>query len=227
MNDMQQSDLFAEQAAPNTAPMPCKNDEIIQSASYDQNCILDSIIKLHCPNGFDCDMTYGNGGFWKNRSRPVLCFDIQPLSDFVVKSCSTSLPIGDSAINSAIFDPPFITYIKGGREHQNRSVVMSSRFGGYYKYSELEDHYLGTIKEAFRVLSAKGIFVFKCQDIIHNHKMHCTHSMVIGMAQNHGFRLKDLFVLLAKHRMPGPQRGTQRHARIFHSYFLVFERLNK
>jgi hypothetical protein len=30
--------------------------------------------------------------------------------------------------------------------------------------------------------------------------------------------------LPAKFRMPGPQKGTQRHARIFHSYFLVFER---
>jgi len=39
------------------------------------------------------------------------------------------------------------------------------------------------------------------------------------------FRLKDLFVLPAKHRLPSPNRvGKQKHARIFHSYFLVFER---
>jgi hypothetical protein len=29
--------------------------------------------------------------------------------------------------------------------------------------------------------------------------------------------------LTAKHRMPSPQKGKQRHARIFHSYFLVLE----
>ena len=36
--------------------------------------------------------------------------------------------------------------------------------------------------------------------------------------------LADLFVLPAKHRLPSPNRaGTQKHARIFHSYFLVLE----
>jgi len=76
-----------------------------------------------------------------------------------------------------------------------------------------------------RVLKKKGIMVIKCQDIIHNHKMHCTHVNVINWAAGM-FRLKDLFVLPAKHRMPSPNRkGVQKHARIFHSYFLVLEKL--
>jgi hypothetical protein len=57
--------------------------------------------------------------------------------------------------------------------------------------------------------------------------MHCTHARVITMAEIEGFRLLDLFVLLAKSRMPGPQKGQQRHARIWHSYFLVFEKLKQ
>ena len=73
-----------------------------------------------------------------------------------------------------------------------------------------------------------AILVFKCQDIIHNHKMHCTHANVIFWAEIEGFRLADLFVLPAKHRLPSPNRaGTQKHARIFHSYFLVLERGGK
>ena len=42
-----------------------------------------------------------------------------------------------------------------------------------------------------------------------------------------GLRLKDLFVLVAKHRMPtraaSHGRQTQCHARVHHSFFLVLE----
>lgn len=30
--------------------------------------ILDAIQALHCPDGFECDVTYGNGSFYKGRS---------------------------------------------------------------------------------------------------------------------------------------------------------------
>ena len=101
-------------------------------------------------------------------------------------------------------------------------MVMAKRFAGYWKYAELEQHYRHTLREAQRVLKPGGVMVFKCQDIIHNHKMHCTHANVLLWAAAEGFRLVDLFVLPAKHRLPSPNRaGTQRHARIFHSYFIV------
>jgi hypothetical protein len=54
--------------------------------------------------------------------------------------------------------------------------------------------------------------------------MHSTHYNVIGWAENEGFRLADLFILVATHRMPSPQKGTQKHSRIFHSYFLVLQK---
>jgi hypothetical protein len=104
-------------------------------------------------------------------------------------------------------------------------MAMAKRFSGYWRYDELADHYQQTAKEAGRIIKKKGIFVVKCQDIIHNHKMHCTHANMIQWCAE-WFRLKDLFVLPAKHRMPSPNRkGSQKHARIFHSYFLVFERI--
>ena len=46
------------------------------------------------------------------------------------------------------------------------------------------------------------------------------------MAEKYGMRLSDLFVLLAKSRMTISQR-TQKHARIYHSYFLVFKKTNQ
>lgn len=197
---------------------------IIKSLYFNQDEILQAIIKLYCSGGFECDITYGNGAFYKNIQRPKLCFDITPLHDFVIKSDSTKLPLDDNTLNNVIFDPPFLTYIKNGRNHKDGNVALSARFGGYYSYDELTEHYQKTIDECFRVLKKGGILIFKCQDIIHNHKMHCTHHNVINWAAGM-FRLKDLFILGATHRMPSPQKGQQRHARIWHSYFLILEKL--
>ncbi len=197
---------------------------VIRSIYFSQSEILDAIEALHAPEGIDVDVTYGNGGFYSGRKQPRHKFDIEPLHEGVLKSCSTSIPLRDESAGSVMFDPPFLTYVKGARTHKDGAVRLTARFGGYWTYSELEAHYIFTIREAHRILTNKGILVIKCQDIIHNHKMHCTHAMVIDEAAEAGFRLRDLFVLAAKHRMPSPQRGQQRHARIFHNYFLVFEK---
>lgn len=198
--------------------------EIVRSVYFEQDNILQGIMKLHCPSGFDCDMTYGNGRFWKILPQPKYKFDIDPQQSNVVQACSTALPLGDSILSSIVFDPPFLTYIRNQREG-NGKMIMAKRFSGYWGYEELENHYISTIKEAARLLKAGGIFVIKCQDIIHNHRIHCVHANVISWASTSGLRLLDLFVLPAKHRLPSPNRkGKQRHARIFHSYFLVFKR---
>ncbi len=198
----------------------------IQSISYDQDYIIKSIMDLCSIDRFDVDLTYGNGSFWKNLPSPKIKFDLDPQTEDTVLANSMALPLGQDCIQSIMFDPPFLTYIKAGREHPS---VMGKRFSGYWKYDELEMHYRGTIFEANRVLAKKGIFVIKCQDIIHNHKMHATHINVVNWAAGM-FRLKDLFVLAAKHRMPMPEsitsnKRTQKHARVHHSYFLVLEKI--
>lgn len=201
---------------------------MIRSVYYDQTEILKSIMNLCNIDSFCADVTYGNGKFYGEIPQPFYKFDISPQVDGVTEASSCNLPLYDEQCNSLVFDPPFLTYVRAAREG-NGNMVMAKRFGGYWKYDELEDHYRGTLKEAHRVLSKKGIMVFKCQDIIHNHKMHCTHVNIINWADGL-FRLKDLFVLPVKSRMPIPQQeGTakkvQKHARIFHSYFLVLEKI--
>jgi hypothetical protein len=197
---------------------------VIRSLYFTQEEILRAIQALHIKGDFECDMTFGNGSFWKDIGRPNHCFDITPLCDGVIEADSRMLPLEPSSLNNCVFDPPFLTYVKAGRNHKEGKVAMTARFGGYYRYDELEDHYRGTLSEAYRVLKPGGVMVFKCQDIIHNHRMHCTHLNVCNWAEYEGFRLIDLFILAAKHRMPSPQKGTQRHARIWHSYFLVFQK---
>lgn len=197
---------------------------VIRSAYFSQDEILRGIMDLYSPHGFDCDMTYGNGGFWRNLPQPRLRFDIDPRVTGVERACSRMLPIESGSLQSAVFDPPFLTYVRAGRAG-NGAMVMAGRFSGYWKYEELEDHYRESISEAHRILKTGGILVFKCQDIIHNHKMHCTHANVIFWAEIEGFVLSDLFVLVAQHRLPSPNRaGKQKHARIFHSYFLVLKK---
>jgi hypothetical protein len=198
----------------------------IQSVSYDQDYIIKSIMELCGIRWFDADLTYGNGGFWKNLPEPLFKFDLDPQTHDTQMASSVNVPMNDGSLESVMFDPPFLTYIKSGREHNS---VMGKRFSGYWRYEELEEHYRGTISEAHRLLSKKGIFVIKCQDIIHNHKMHCTHANIIKWSEGL-FRLKDLFILAAKTRMPIPQtegakKKVQKHARIHHSYFMVMERL--
>jgi len=197
--------------------------DTIRSVYENQTDILKSILLLHCPSGIECDVTYGNGQFYKDIKHPSFKFDINPQTPDTIEACSTKLPLLNGSLNSLMFDPPFLTYVRQGREG-NGNMIMSKRFSGYWRYDELEKHYIDTIIEAKRVLKNDGIFIIKCQDIIHNHKMHCTHSNVINWASSTGFRLLDLFILVAKNRMPSPNRkGIQKHARVFHSYFMVFK----
>ena len=39
---------------------------VIKSVYDNQDDILNGIIQLHCPDGIECDVTYGNGSFYKN-----------------------------------------------------------------------------------------------------------------------------------------------------------------
>jgi hypothetical protein len=83
--------------------------EVVRSVYFDQAEILRGIMKLHSPEGFDCDMTYGNGNFWKNLPQPRLKFDIDPQLVGVQQACSRMLPLEAKSLRSVVFDPPFLT----------------------------------------------------------------------------------------------------------------------
>lgn len=202
-----------------------KKPKVVRSLSMEQEEILLGILTLSGLPHFDADVTYGNGSFYKGAvPEPLHKFDIDPQSPGVQEATSIALPLDDGSLRSIVFDPPFLTYVRQGRGG-NGSMIMAKRFAGYWRYDELEAHYRATLKEAGRVLANDGILVMKCQDIVHNHRLHPTHAWAIDWAADAGLRLKDLYVLGANHRLPSPNRaGTQKHARIFHSYFLVFTR---
>ena len=195
--------------------------ELIKSISYSQDEILNWIIKLYCPNGFDLDPTYSKGVFYKNVPEPRLKFDLSPQIDGVQQADCINLPIESDTLQSIVFDPPFVAAIPKGEA----TGIITTRFGYYRNIQhELWPMYSKAIKEFYRILQSNGILVFKCQDTIDSSKQYLSHVEIVNQAVSVGFYPKDLFVLLAKSRLMSPNMRHQKHCRKFHSYFLIFEK---
>lgn len=124
-----------------------------------------------------------------------------------------------------MFDPPFVIgsgpSLKEDKENQN---VILKRFGGFRTGQELWKFYSESLKEFHRILKPKGKLIFKCQDVVACGKQWFSHVFIMNEA-NGMFKCKDLFVLNAKNRLISGKIKKQRHARKFHSYFLVFEKI--
>lgn len=204
---------------------------MIKSISYDQSEIIKWILRLHVPSGkIDCDPTYSIGNFYKNTGieKPLYKFDINPQIDGVEFGDSRELPLKDSSINCIMFDPPFLATTGKSLTENDDNNIINKRFGVYPSEQELHQFYIDSLKEAYRVLAGKGILIFKCQDKISSGKQYMSHCFVHDEAVKIGFYPKDMFVLLAKNRLVADwQLKNQKNARKFHSYFWVFEKVNK
>lgn len=197
-------------------------DNIIKSISYDQKEIIKNIINLYCPNGIELDCTYSKGAFYKGSSYPEPKYksDINPQSDDVLAENATNLHFDNGFLNSIMFDPPFV--ISG--TDKPTSGIIRKRFGDYRTMADLFEFYSSALKEFYRVLNKGGILIFKCQDTVSSGKQFLSHVNIINTAERIGFYTKDLFILLAKSRLIGHNHKVQKHARKFHSYFIVFEK---
>ncbi len=191
---------------------------MIKSISYSQNEIFNWIIQLYCPSGFELDPTYSKGAFYKNITEPKLKFDLEPQRDDVVQADCRELPLENESITTMIFDPPFVA----GKGNTTNGIIRA-RFGSYKTTQKhLWPMYHSALEEFYRILKPNGVLVVKCQDCIDSAKQYMSHVEIINKAVALGFYPKDLFVLLAKHRMMSPNMKKQQHARKFHCYFIVF-----
>ena len=202
--------------------------EIISSINYNQEEIINNIITLHVPQGFiDCDCTYSKGNFYKsgNVKEPIYKFDKFPQTNDTVQACATELPLEDNSINCLMFDPPFLATTGKSLKVENESNKINKRFGVFNNEKELHQFYVQALKEFYRVLKDDGVLIFKCQDKVSSSKQYMSHVFIINVAEKLGYYTKDMFVLLAKNRIIADwQAKNQKHARKFHSYFLVFEK---
>lgn len=196
---------------------------LIKSINHNEIEILHNISDLFLDGkGFDCDPTYGRGKFYKSSfPAPGLKFDLLPRFDFVKESCATELPLKDGELKSLIFDPPFVA------GHTKKPTgIIGEKYHGFPYMKDVWAFYDKAITEHSRIVSDGGIYVFKCQDSCSADRNWISHVRVIALAEAAGFYTRDLFILLAKNRLIGHNhKHIQKHARKFHSYFIVFEKL--
>jgi len=199
---------------------------MITSISYEESEIQRNILKLHSELDFyELDPCYSKGVFYKKIKQPQLKFDICPVTEDTRKADVRHLPLEDESVRSIMFDPPFVIGLPNGSKDTKGSNKTFNRFGGFSSKKEQSDFYSESLKELYRVLKVGGIIAFKCQDTVSSGKQYLVHAEIIRMAKEIGFYVKDLFVLLAKHRMNSGKWKRQLHARKHHCYYLVLEKV--
>ena len=213
--------------------MKINNSNIIRSVSFSQHEILNNIFKLHKVVHPIMDVTYGKGNFYKYKGKqivpePDIKLDLIPKFADVIGADSSNLPIKDNSVGTIIFDPPFLaTSPRDGNLGGEESNVIISSFGYLSSMKRLWSFYADSMREFYRVLTDKGYLVFKCQDSISSGTQFLSHVEIINKAVGIGFYPKDLFIVLAKSRIISRIHQNQKHARKFHSYFLLFQKNGK
>lgn len=201
--------------------------DVVKSISFSNDEIIKDIMILNDIKYFDLDCTYSIGVFWKNLPQPKYKTDLYPQKNDVIKANSNNLPFENNSMENIMFDPPFVISGETYKENDNGSSIIAKRFEGYKNFDELKNHYLGTLKETYRILKDDGILVFKCQDTVSGGKNYFSHCIILNMALSVGYYPKDLFILIAKNRINAfnnEKWKTQYHARKHHSYFWVFQK---
>ena len=194
------------------------NANIIRSVYDNQDDLLRGLMSLYCPDGFDLDVTYSKGVFYKNIPEPKIKMDLFPQTSDTIKADSTKLPLKKESINSMVFDPPFVA----ASQNKGKPGIIKTRFGYFKTTYNLWSMYSKSLKEAYRVLKPNGILIFKNQDCVDSSKQYFSHCFVMNEAVKFGFYPKDLFILIAKNRLINQK--SQIHARKFHCYFWVFKK---
>lgn len=197
---------------------------MIKTTNYSQLEIISNIIDLHIPGrSIELDPTYSKGNFYNKGivSEPIEKFDLFPQTEDTKQASAESLPHRDNQIKSIMFDPPFIV----GFTKNKPTGIIGKRFHGFRYISDLWEWYEKCLEEFYRILEPNGILIFKCQDTVSSGKNWFSHVHIMNHAEKIGFYNKDLFVLLAKNRIIGHNHKNQKHARKFHSYFLVLQKI--
>ena len=179
--------------------------------------LLKTVLSIHAPNGIELDPMYFKGNFYKEIDKPQYIYDINLQVEECEQGDARQLDLPSSSIGCMVLDPPFMFGIHGKAEN-----YYSSKTHGIFKdFDELKALYHGILIEAYRVLKAKGVLLFKCQDYTDS-KTTFTHCHVWTWAKSVGFYPKDLAILHLPKGKVWNSNLQQRHLRKVHSYFWVF-----
>ena len=203
------------------------NDTIIKSVSTDQQEILNWIIKLYIKEGYiQCDYTFSIGVMWKDNKvvTPEYRFDKYPKQGIYKEGGVLDLKdadrlIEDGTLHSSIIDLPFLVT----KRKWTKTSMMAQRFNSFDNMDEATEANKYLLGLAYRKLKNKGILIMKTQDCFTEGRQLWFHRYVEEWAEQVGFKLIDMFILVAQSRMLGDGLN-QRVARKYHSYFLVFKK---
>lgn len=190
--------------------------------------LFPDILRLYIEEQADIlDMTYGNGVFWRRvrTGRYNVTKNDQDSDRGDVHYDFRHLPASwNETYDAVVFDPPYL-YTGGfntlrdsiDRGYRNRERAQS----GIHGVAAVHQMYALGFIEAYRVLKRKGVFIVKCMDQVMSGKQTWMHTEMQRLAEILGFKVKDLFVMVAN-GTPTMRHTIQKHARRNHSYFLVF-----
>ncbi len=195
--------------------------EVIKSIQNSDKDVLVAIKELYLNGGnFDLDPCYSSGKFYEDLERPKIKMDKEPKSEDIKQNdLLNGLPLENGSIRSIVFDPPFM-FGKHGKTDQN---IMTKRFTMFDKWTDLQSMYQQSLTEFYRVLNKGGIVAFKCQDYTDSSTT-LTHCFVHNWALEIGFKIEDLFIMAFKGGRVWNSNLIQKHARKYHSYWLIFRK---
>ena len=130
------------------------------------------------------------------------------------------IQLENGSIKSVVMDLPFVVK---GKDVKYKSM-MADRFNCFHTIKELYETNEDMLKLAHSKLPKKGILIVKTMDLNLGGKQHWIGNFVQNKAEEIGFRMIDMFVLIAKNKILTTINEIQKSARKFHSYFFVFER---
>jgi hypothetical protein len=208
--------------------------DVVVSAHVGGNAdVFPQVLALHIPRGSRvADVTHGRGVFWKHVAPDAYRVSATDLETGV--DCR-DLPYPDGSFDALVLDPPYMeglhrreaAHLAGMGTHaafRDRYSNGAARPGAPRYHDAVLDLYQRAGAEAHRVLRPGGVFIVKCQDEVSANRQRLTHVELINHFEQHGFRTKDLFVVVRPNRPAVSRLLRQVHARKNHSYFVVFVR---
>jgi len=198
-----------------------KASQIIKSISNSQDEILYNILRLYVhTDTYDCDLTASIGVFYRGIiPKPQHLYDKYPQMENV-RSLDEAFELPNECFHSIVLDLPFI--VKD--EASAKASMVSQRFTSFLTMQELYDTNDTMLNLAYRLLKKKGYLIMKTMDIKYSGKQYWIGNYVQNKAQEIGFRLEDMFILMSKTKVLSTGWHNQHSARKYHSYFFVFKK---
>ena len=195
------------------------------SIENSDSAILKTILKLYFPlsKTFDCDLTFGQGGFYKTGINPPefiydkYLFGEKSPDGYVVKSLDETKNINSSSFESVVLDLP--VNIDPTVHDYNAFKSLDEKYDTYHKMIDLSN----------KLLIPGGILVFKTSDFVLRNDDTISYvnewatDNVIAYSLDHGYDLVDRFISVrnngiivsGSHKLSAGSK---------HAYFLVFKK---